>query len=193
MRGRGRGDRRLYWKLILTVSGGSDSSKPGQTYTETDWLARDGTLLQSTGVGAVPASRIDLGPTMQHSMAVAAAAAISWQTGTGDDFYQCFPPTPGASATGVITTDPFGATKYSTVPVTCTTNVAPRPDGLAWRMTLDAHWDAGDGRTAGDIVATIDVDAAGAPGTPVVSGDPLPKGPTPITGAPAPQESPASP
>ena len=179
-----------YWKLVLTVASGSDSSQPGVWYIETDWLTADGTVLQSTGDGRVPASLIDQGPDKSASAAAAAAAAISGLISLSD-FYRCFPTIPGTTATGVITSDPIGATTYTAVPVTCTTNIEPRPDRRVWRLVLDARWSEGPGRTAGDIVGTIDVDAAGNPGTPVVTGDPLPQGPRSSAAPPTPQPSPA--
>lgn len=180
-----------YWRLNLAVTPTANSSDPGSTYTQADLLAPDGTVVETTEGGALAPSKIELGPGQSLAMARAAHYAMA-ALAERSDFYACFKSAVGVESTGVITHDPDGVTHYTSVTANCSAQIGPRSDGLAWTMNFLARWPAADGHKSGEMVANVDVDAAGVPEGAVVSGDPLPYGP-PIVSTPSPQSSPASP
>ena len=175
----------MYWRLTLTVTAGSNSTRPGQQYVETDWLAVDGTVLSTSSDGFVPVALIDPGPGADERARAAVTTALQGFEGMpGADFFACFPRKSG-SADGSISTDPNRATHYSSIPVTCTTGIEAAPDRHAWILTLEARWAAAPDRKAGAIVERIEVDAAGGIVEQELSGDPLP-GPLPNDATPVP-------
>ena len=164
----------LWWRVTYAVESGDGSTRPGALYTETMWLTPTGNRATTSNEGEVPPALIAIGPAAAASATKAVVIALDNLAGSTPGFYGCFPIEPGASRTATISADPNGITHYRATRATCTTRIEPKADRSAWRLILRATWKATRSTPGGRVAATLDVDAAGVPEPPVVSGDPVP-------------------
>jgi hypothetical protein len=164
----------LWWRVTFGVVSRDGSTRPGARYTETMWLTPIGDRATTSNDGEVPPALITSGPGAAAAAARAVAIALDNLGSSTPDFYGCFPKEPGASRTATISTDPNGLTHYHETRAICATRVEPKADWSAWRLILTATWKATGSAPAGRLVATLDVDAVGQSGPPIVTGDPIP-------------------
>jgi hypothetical protein len=91
------------------------------------------------------------------------AAVGLTRAAANDQSFACFPKEPGTSVEATISQFPMYSQLRRSLPVTCTTQIAPNAIGL-WKMSLTESWTAASDRSAGSLTTTLWLAPDGTPG-----------------------------